>query len=136
MSIPVQTFDVGRNVKLHLISEKKMMEFEIHAAYRSWGHCWDPREELQRAISGVDRARVMELVNPEPDRPLAAHFRAACLRSALFLVIVDLSKNVLKHIQKTNWSDFPWHLLHISLGPTARHSSLQGHHPEAFGWCC
>ena len=88
------------------------------------------------SISGVDRARVMELVNPEPDRPLAAHFRAACLRSALFLVIVDLSKNVLKHIQKTNWSDFPWHLLHISLGPTARHSSLQGHHPEAFGWCC
>jgi len=44
------------------------------------------------SISGVDRARVMDLVNPEPDRPLAAHFRAACPRIALFFVPVDLCK--------------------------------------------
>ena len=30
-------------------------------------------------ISGIDRARVMDLQNPEPERPLAAHFRATCL---------------------------------------------------------
>lgn len=84
------------------------------------------------SISGVDRARVMDLVNPEPDRPLAAHFRAACPRIALFFVPVDLCK----HIPKINWSDFSLNLLYISLGPTARHSSLQGHHLEAFGWRC
>ena len=30
---------------------------------------------LLGSISDVERARVMDLQNPEPDRPLAAHFR-------------------------------------------------------------
>lgn len=49
IQFPIQTIDIQRNVKLHLISPKNM-DFESHAVYRSWGHCWDAREELQRAI--------------------------------------------------------------------------------------
>ena len=30
------------------------------------------------SLTGIDRARVTDLQNPDDDRPLAPHFRATC----------------------------------------------------------
>jgi|OrbCmetagenome_4_1107370.scaffolds.fasta_scaffold274410_1 hypothetical protein len=35
---------------------------------------------LGGSIQGVDRARVVDLVNPDPDRALAPHWRASLLK--------------------------------------------------------
>ena len=43
------------------------------------GAPWSKSRALLGSISNVDRARVNELVNPEPERPLAPHWRVPSL---------------------------------------------------------
>lgn len=40
---------------------------------------WTRSKALLGSITGIERARVCELANPEPDRPLAPHWRATVL---------------------------------------------------------
>ena len=42
------------------------------------GGPWAKSRALLGSIADVDRARVSDLVNPEPDRPLAPHWRVHC----------------------------------------------------------
>lgn len=43
-------------------------------------HGWARSRALLGSIGNIPRARVMELNNPDQDRPLAPHFRAAQLQ--------------------------------------------------------
>ncbi|CAK9083114.1 unnamed protein product, partial [Durusdinium trenchii] len=84
---------------------------------------WARSKALAGAIDDVDRARVNELSNPEPDKPLAPHWRVqqrgaqACVdiikqvltgmhtREALPLLIVDLLPS-----RFSEWSQAAWQL--------------------------
>lgn len=39
---------------------------------------WARSKTLLGSLTGVERARVSELNNPEPERPIAPHHRAPC----------------------------------------------------------
>ena len=47
------------------------------------GAPWSKSRALLGSISNVDRARVSDLSNPDPDQPLAAHFRVHSWHSVL-----------------------------------------------------
>ena len=48
------------------------------------GGQWVKSKALLGSISGIERSRVNELVNPEPDRPLAPHWRAPLAKECFF----------------------------------------------------
>lgn len=76
----------------------------------------------------------MDLQNPEPERPLAPHFRATCLHgeSGFFMLTVS------KLVSQTNSFNLPLVLNRIpkTSGTTEGDSCLQRHLVEAFGWGC
>ena len=51
------------------------------------GAPWSKSRALLGSIANIERGRVNELVNPEPDRPLSPHWRASSLRYSIYFFV-------------------------------------------------
>ena len=51
---------------------------------------WSRSKALLGSISNIERSRVNELQNPEPEKPLAPHWRVPSMNTLLYFYGLDI----------------------------------------------
>ena len=95
---------------------------------------WGRSKALLGSISGVERARVSELQNPEPEKPLAPHWRVPCTNTKKsFFWYFDSSPNHFPLKTREFARRVLW-LVQPKKGAAKGCGGYQVNHSSASGW--